>query len=232
MEAMVVAFEYPGYSTPVGTKGKSTISSVKWVTLTALNWVRQMWGIAPQDIIMIGRSIGTGAAAEAAALYEQVGLPLGGLILLAPYSSIRSLVTSVVATHFYAHVGVPQMVSAYATESYSFDTLDNVKKMLKTPLLLVHGGKDELIPSHHTDDILAVAPSKKHGLQTSIIYPEMGHNDIGLDDVARDRRFRQWWGTAAPRNDDAGIPVAQMQHSACEQVLGMCLPSMRPHSFE
>lgn len=205
MKATVVAFEYPGYSKPYGTKGKATLPSTKWVTLTALNWVRQMWGFLPKDIILIGRSIGTGVAAEVAATYERAGHPLGGLILISPYGSIRSLVTSVVDD---ALTKIAQMepeeipsilsaaagqikagsVSAYATDSYSFDTLENVRVMLNTPVILFHGKLDELIPYQHSEDIYGAMPDTASGRQIKILLYDADHNNILFE------RARRAWG--------------------------------------
>jgi len=214
LDAMIAAFEYPGYGGPQGTRGQPTIPSVKWVTLAALNWARQMWGYAEQDIILMGRSIGTGAATEAAAIYEQEGHPVGGLILLSPYVSIRRLVTD--------FVGGWSAVGLYAADSYTFQTGRHIGAMNRTPVLIVHGTKDEVIPVQHATEIYRQScESCRLSARVALLLSEgYGHNDLTFDHILDEVVFRHWIDSNPVLMERVGAPLLQHTGSsgnACQK---------------
>jgi abhydrolase domain-containing protein 17 len=88
------------------------------------------------SIIVWGRSIGTGPATEIAALYSEQNKPLGGLILQSPYLSIKSLAKTLVGS---------------VVGSMILNRFNNRKriKQCKSPVLVIHGEEDQLIPLEH-----------------------------------------------------------------------------------
>mmetsp|Transcript_65261 Transcript_65261/g.103413 ORF Transcript_65261/g.103413 Transcript_65261/m.103413 type:complete len:477 (-) Transcript_65261:128-1558(-) len=177
MNGKLVAFEYPGYGGVHGTQGQSTITSVTYVTMAGLNYARQVWGWDPKDIILVGRSIGTGAAAEAAAMYEKMGVGLGGLILLSPYYSIHKLVAS--------FTGGISLAASWAMNSHYFQTGLNIRGMTQTPVLIAHGARDEVIEVSQANDIYdeMCEECKSSGRMDYIKFAKKGHNDLSMIDV-------------------------------------------------
>ncbi|MGD9783397.1 MAG: alpha/beta hydrolase [Hyphomicrobiaceae bacterium] len=86
-------------------------------------------GVAPDDIILYGESIGTGVAVQVA-----VDKPVAGLILDAPYTSI---------------LDVAQLLYPYLPSGIFLRDRYETKRYIgavKAPLLVVHGEADEVIP--------------------------------------------------------------------------------------
>lgn len=122
--------------------------------------VRAAWdAVAPRYAglrrVIYGRSLGTALAAGLAADVEP-----DLTMLVSPYCNM----TTVAKEHF------PLVPSALLR--YPLNTCDGAAR-LRGPLLLVHGGLDQVVPPHHSDAILAVAPKA-----TLVRLPEAGHNDL------------------------------------------------------
>jgi len=86
-------------------------------------------GVAPRDIIIYGESLGSGVAVQVAASRSP-----GGLILDAPYTSIVDI-----AAGQYPWLPVrPMLRDRYESDAYIGS--------VHSPLLILHGEKDEVIP--------------------------------------------------------------------------------------
>ncbi|MEM8850832.1 MAG: alpha/beta hydrolase [Pseudomonadota bacterium] len=105
-------------------------------------------GIAPEDTILYGESLGTGVAA-------QMALEPGdwrGLILDAPYTSLEDR-----ASEMYPIFPVRAMIDV------EFDTLAIIDRVA-TPLLIFHGIEDVVIPVDHGRNLLAAAADPKDAI--------------------------------------------------------------------
>lgn len=85
----------------------------------------------------MGRSIGGAVAFSMAAKYE-----VGSLVLLSPFLSLKKIAEDLYGT----------CSSALLKET--FDNKNNAKS-LRSPTLLVHGMKDQLVPYEHSLAILS-----------------------------------------------------------------------------
>ena len=135
----LVMMDYRGY-------GKSTGSIGSEEQLRAD--VEAVWqSVAPRyrgkRVIAYGRSLGTGLAAAWAAEHQP-----DLTILVSPYSSMRDLA----AQHY---PWVPGAVVRYPLRS------DLAVTRIRTPLLLVHGDQDPLIPLSHSQRLAALAPDAR-----------------------------------------------------------------------
>lgn len=116
-------------------------------------------GIAPDDIIVYGESLGSGVAVQVAAEKE-----VGGLVLDAPYTSIVD-----VAALEYPYLPVrPFMLDRYDTMRYL--------PRVKAPLLVLHGEKDTVIPVAMGKAVYAAANAPKE----IVTFPGAGHSDHHL----------------------------------------------------
>ena len=97
------------------------------VSLTA-GWLLEQ-GVKAADIILYGESLGSGVAVQLAA-----SQPVGGVILDAPYTSIAD-----VGARIYPYLPVQALI---------LDRYDNLSRIdrINSPLLIVHGDQDTLIP--------------------------------------------------------------------------------------
>ena len=122
--------------------------------------VRAAWDhIAPRYAglrrVIFGRSLGTALAARLAA---EVSPEL--TVLVSPYFSMQRL----------AKEQFPLVPGSLLR--YPLSTGADAER-LKGRLLLIHGGRDALIPPHHSEDIAAAVPRA-----TLVRLPEAGHNDL------------------------------------------------------
>lgn len=106
-------------------------------------------------VVAYGRSLGTGLAAAWAAEHQP-----DLTILVSPYSSMRDLA----ALHY---PWVPGAVVRYPLRS------DEAVQRIRSPLLLVHGDQDRLIPLAHSQALAARANDAR-----VVVIPGAGHADV------------------------------------------------------
>lgn len=116
-------------------------------------------GVAADDIILYGESIGTGVAVQVAGKRD-----VAGIILDAPYTSVLD-----VATMFYPYLPVRMFLrDRYETVSHLAG--------VKAPLLIVHGEADRVIPVEMGRAVYRAASEPKQ----LVTIPRAGHSDHGL----------------------------------------------------
>ena len=84
----MVAIEYPGYSIYFGEKSHKTIERD---SLIVFDYFVHILGVNPTDIIICGRSIGSGPAT-----YLSANRSPGATILISPFTSIKQTAKSLV----------------------------------------------------------------------------------------------------------------------------------------
>lgn len=154
----VLAFDYRGYGRSGGHPSESNVYAD---TRTVLEYARTNLGLKPEQLLVIGRSVGGGPAVELAA-----HTPVAGLVLISPFLSAFRVVTKV--------------------KLLPFDRFDNLAKIgrIHCPLLVIQGTADEVIPISHGQGLFAAASPPKR----SDWIAGAGHNDIF--EVAGDRIMR------------------------------------------
>lgn len=124
---------------------------------TALALAIDHLGVDSGSVILYGESLGTGVAVHLGSL-----MPLGLVVLEAPYTSVVTR----------ARERFPLLPIRHMLRS-EFDSLGKIGD-LRSPLLLLHGEKDTIIPAHHGRELLAAAPEPKKG----IFLPAVAHSDF------------------------------------------------------
>eukprot|EP01122_Echinamoeba_exundans_P016843 TRINITY_DN8667_c0_g1_i1.p1 TRINITY_DN8667_c0_g1~~TRINITY_DN8667_c0_g1_i1.p1 ORF type:complete len:277 (-),score=26.87 TRINITY_DN8667_c0_g1_i1:254-1084(-) len=153
----IIAYEYPGYSFAAfdsnGNYRPPTEAGVYAHAHAAYRWATQQQQIQPQDIIIYGRSLGSGAATELAS-----SVASGGLILQSPIASAIRVVARQPFT-------LPMDI---------FANIDKIHRV-RSPTLIVHGDQDEVVPFRHGNmlfDRLKATRKRNCWIQGA------GHNDI------------------------------------------------------
>ena len=146
----VLAVEYPGYGIYKGNSNEKTIiTDAEHV----INFILKFSKWKEENIIIFGRSIGSGPATYLAARYK-----IKCLILMSPFTSIKDVVAE--------HVGLLKILLAER-----FRNIDNMR-LVKSPIFIIHGKKDKLVPFIHSFNLVkeCKAPYK-------LVNPEeMTHN--------------------------------------------------------
>jgi len=156
----VLSVEYPGYGLlqdlPASEDG------VYEVALTALRFIVDEIGVRYSQIILFGRSLGSGPAVYLAARY-----PVGGLVLVSPFSSIKGAVQSIVG----------QVFAWSITERFpNLKVISNVS----CPVLFIHGESDSLIPAEHSLRLFKRCRARK----LLVTPPKMEHNSNLFSDAS------------------------------------------------
>lgn len=146
----VLAVEYPGYGLCPGRPDEESVTAN---ALLGYRCATTVLGFPPEDIIVIGRSIGSGPALCIASQY-----PVYGLILICPFLSVREAVRT--------HVGrLADLIEE------RFPNKDRIRQVTAS-LLIVHGKKDTVVPWTHGEALYEASRRRKR-----LVTPEdMNHN--------------------------------------------------------
>mmetsp|Transcript_7931 Transcript_7931/g.17000 ORF Transcript_7931/g.17000 Transcript_7931/m.17000 type:complete len:241 (-) Transcript_7931:115-837(-) len=158
--ARVVAYDYTGYGA-AQTLGNGEECSEKQVytdALTAHDYCINSLGVAPEDFVIVGRSLGSGAAVHLAS-----SVSCAGLVLISPLASCVRVVLDTKVTCF-------------------FDMFANVDKVrrVECPVLVVHGRDDEVVPFEHSSMLLRQLEQRTTTKTESLFLDGVGHNDMEL----------------------------------------------------
>jgi len=155
LKANVLMVEYSGYGIYKGNVSTETIIEDAEIVYDFL--VNEL-GLLPENILVIGRSLGSAPALHLASNRE-----LKSVILLSAFTGIKDIVKN----------NYGSLVSYLVAER--FENIEKVKKV-SCPLLLIHGKYDELIPPEHSKTLLnhCKSPAKLH------ISQKMAHNQFDI----------------------------------------------------
>jgi len=149
----VLIAEYRGYS---GLPGAPTETGLYADARAYVNGLIAS-DVNPRDVVLFGRSLGTGVAAQMATEFHA-----GGMILLSPYRSIPEVAKS----HFW-------FLPVDLLMKDRFDTAAKIKS-IAVPLLIANGGQDGVIPPAQGRDLFAMANEPKQFYFSA----SAGHNDM------------------------------------------------------
>jgi abhydrolase domain-containing protein 17 len=154
-----IGYDYRGYGASTG--GRPTAAGAERDHAAVYRWAVDSLGIAPDRLVLHGRSVGSGPATELAARE-----PVGGLIVESAFTSTYVVMTRVALL--------------------PFDRFPNLRRIrrVRAPVLVIHGTRDEVIPFAHGRRLYEAAP----GPRQSLWVEGAGHNDLAL--VAGERYVR------------------------------------------
>lgn len=155
----VLAVEYPGYG--IASGGPCDEHRATENAFAAMRFIREVLRWPLDSILVLGRSIGCGPAIRVATKYE-----VAGLILISPMLSFKALCRDVVG-----------WFAASAFEE-RFPNAERIKQVA-SPLLVVHGQQDEVIPCRHGVELFKACRTRK----LLVSPPTMAHNTDLLSDV-------------------------------------------------
>jgi len=153
----VLAYEYSGYgfsssehNTPLTPSEDFCYSDIN----AAYDYLTKTKNINPQQIVIFGRSLGTGPSVDLASKQQ-----CGGLILQSPLKSAVRVVWD-----------------SYFTPLLPIDIFNNISKIgkVKCPVLVVHGDRDAVINVEHGKAIFKAVKTYKEYLWIK----GAGHNDM------------------------------------------------------
>jgi pimeloyl-ACP methyl ester carboxylesterase len=148
----VYLLAYRGYG---ASDGEPSEAAIVQDALVLFDHVQQRH--PQQRIAVIGRSLGSGVASQVAAQR-----PVERLALITPFDSL----VGAAQTH-YPVIPVDWLMH----ERYESD---KALREFRKPVLVLHGGRDDIVPEASTLRLIAALPAKPQVLR----FAEAGHNDI------------------------------------------------------
>lgn len=134
--------DYRGYGQSEGSPSEKALTAD---ALALYDHAAKLPGVDPKRIYAFGRSLGSGVAVALAA--ERA---LAGVVLVTPYDSLAA-----VAKRYYWYLPVDLLLR------HRFDSMA-LAPQLKTPLLCLIAGHDEVIPPEHAERLYAAWGGPKH----------------------------------------------------------------------
>eukprot|EP00930_Biecheleria_cincta_P050078 TRINITY_DN35258_c0_g1_i1.p1 TRINITY_DN35258_c0_g1~~TRINITY_DN35258_c0_g1_i1.p1 ORF type:complete len:267 (-),score=40.38 TRINITY_DN35258_c0_g1_i1:50-826(-) len=169
LDVNIFAYDYTGYGMSSGEPSEQAMyADIE----AAFKYLRDIVGIPWTEIILYGRSIGSGPS-----------------IYLATRTAVRAVVLQSPLTSIYR-------VAFSSTVTLPGDMFPNVDRIgqVECPVYIVHGTKDEIVPCSHAEDLV-------RNCKEGVAYPPYmveggGHNNLEI--VARQpfydnfTKFLQW----------------------------------------
>ena len=149
----VLLFDYRGYGRSAGRPSEEGTYCDARAARTALLHEPDL---NPDRVLYLGESLGGAVALELANAH-----PPAGLVLQSTFTSIRDL----------ARLHYPSLPGAFVPDAYPSLRLI---RHLQVPLLVIHGERDEVVPSEHGRALYDAAPEPK----LLRLFRDAGHNDL------------------------------------------------------
>lgn len=159
----VLLVGYPGYGNNPGTPSEHSFYETARANIDFL----AQFGVAPQQLVLFGESLGTAVAVQMA-----LERPALALILEAPFASIPHS-----AWARYPYLAFERLIR------HKFASIEKIDQV-HLPLLVIHGQKDRTTDVRFGRMLLARANEPKQGF----FPPEAGHNDLmqhGMPETVR-----------------------------------------------
>ncbi|QDT67100.1 alpha/beta hydrolase [Calycomorphotria hydatis] len=176
--AETIAFDYRGYGENEGSPSETGLlhdANAVW------NYATNDAGLQPEQLILMGGSLGGGVAVQLAAKLCREGTPPAGIILRSTFYSM----TDAAASH-YPFLPV-RWVLLDRYESFRF------APEITCPVLILHGDRDIIVPHSEGLRLFEQFPSvsSSGSPKQFVTLPEAGHNDYH---IMADDEFRRAMG--------------------------------------
>ena len=158
----ILIVEFPGYGIYKSKDGCSAEKLLNDADII-LKFITEVSNIDESNIIIMGRCVGSGPAVYLATKYKILSL-----ILISPFKSIKECVKTL-----FPNMGLGYILKGLIRER--FNNIENISK-IKSPILFIHGKKDNLIPYQHSVDLI-----NKCNSPAKLVCPsQMTHNQFNF----------------------------------------------------
>lgn len=157
----VLCVEYPGYGINF-YKGVCSEQQMVNDACSVVDFVLTVSDLTPSDIVIYGRSMGTGVATSLA--FKMRHNPFYKVVLVSPYFSVKDL--------FRSHAGC----FGRAVIRQRFDTASRIAEV-NCPLLIIHGEGDTLVPVEQSHRLIELADPAVSKLE---VRPRINHTNYNV----------------------------------------------------
>lgn len=161
----VFVFDYRGYGDNPGSPSEERLAAD---AVAAWRYATEIRRIEPRRLILFGESLGGGMAVRLAAQQCAAGVPPGGLVLRAAFSSLPDA-----AAYHYPWLPVRWLLVDRYPSAQRIPTVT-------CPILHIHGQRDSIIPIELGRKLFDAAPPQSaNGIPKRFVeLPAADHNDI------------------------------------------------------
>lgn len=152
----VLIIDYRGYGKSDGSPSEDGLYRDG---IAAYQFLTDQKNIPADDIVLLGRSLGSAVATEVASKF-----PIGRLILVSPFTNTRDMVPQILP--------IPGLHFLVSSE---FDSLSRIQN-IHVPLLVIHGEDDSIIPIRLGRKLYEQANDPK----SFVPLEGAGHNNISI----------------------------------------------------
>ncbi len=145
LEINILLISWRGFS---GNNGSPTEKNLYKDAEAAIRWLNQK-KISNNRIILYGESLGTAVAIEMAKKNN-----FNSIILESPFTSIENS-----AKNYYPYLPIKLLLKD------RYDSIDKIQK-IKSPILIMHGKRDDVVPFSMGQELFAKANDPKHSYFT------------------------------------------------------------------
>lgn len=153
--AATLILDYRGFGR---SEGHPTERGTYRDAIAGWRWLTQQRGLSPQQIVVVGRSLGGAIAAWLAARVQPAGL-----ILEASFTSIVAL-----GQYHYPWAPIGWL------SRFRYNTAAQLERVT-CPVLIAHGGLDDIVPFSHAERLAQSVPGA-----SELLTLDGGHNDAML----------------------------------------------------
>ena len=136
----ILAVEYPNYGI-YKSKNDATAETILKDAETVFKFINEVQGINENNIILMGRCVGSGPATYLASKHSVLSL-----ILLSPFKSIKEAIRTM-----FPKLNLGSFIQSIVKER--FNNMENIPQVT-SPILFIHGKNDTLIPPCHSYDLI------------------------------------------------------------------------------
>jgi len=159
LKVNIMTYEYTGYG--LATGGPPNEHMCYKNIDAAYDHLTKVRKISPSQIVLYGRSLGSGPSCYLAAKTAEEGQSVAGLILHSPFLSVYRVVVDL----------------GFTIAGDMFRNLDCAPKF-RCPVLIIHGTKDEVVPFRHSQEFHSLISPK---YRTKPFFAKgLGHNNIEI----------------------------------------------------
>lgn len=136
--AHYMIIEYPRFGIADGHPNEVVLNEVSRIVH---DFVIHELRVNYKNVVLIGRSIGTGPACSLASYLETIGMPVAALILQSPYTSLADVTSDLLGCVAFF------MLDRFPNWKY---LIGNDNSVIKSPVLFIHADQDKIIDCNHS----------------------------------------------------------------------------------
>ncbi|XP_006899278.1 PREDICTED: abhydrolase domain-containing protein 12B [Elephantulus edwardii] len=191
----VLSVDYRGFG---DSTGKATEKGLTMDVVSVYEWTKARSGGNP--VCLWGHSLGTGVATNAARVLEEKGCPVDAVILESPFTNIWVATINYPLLKIYRKLpGFLRLMMDSLREDNIFFPNDENVKFLSSPLLILHGEDDNIVPLEFGIKLYEIAYNAyrhKERVKMVIFPPGFRHNFLYKSPMllatVRDFLSKQW----------------------------------------